>query len=377
MKILLFLLMILVSNSVLYSSEIVKIRLMDGETLTGKLDLPSTGDIKQLIIFIHGTGPNTYTNHRKVGDTEFNYFDLFVNEFNKRGIAFFTYNRRGVEIGDKPPYYDVVDREKYKKYLPSIEVKDIESVITHLKTDNRLRTSKVVLFGGSEGTILAPMVAENMKNKIDALFLFGYVNDNLFDVIKWQNSGEPTMMAIRDYLKYFDTDKDNIVSKQEYEADDKIAELIRSTKFKGTKYEKLDVNNDNNISSEDFRIPKSSFYQSLLKAIETKNDDWIWKNYFRITSAWCNEYFELEPNKIRLLRLDIPIYIFQGDEDTNAPVSGVYDIKEKFEQKNKANLHCYVFKGHDHNLNFMDWPSKKVISPGLQKIFDISEELNK
>jgi hypothetical protein len=24
----------------------------------------------------------------------------------------------------------------------------------------------------------------------------------------------------------------------------------------------------------------------------------------------------------------------------------------------------------------MDWPNKKVISPGIQKIFDISQELN-
>ena len=369
--------MIIGFTSILHSSEIIKIKLFDGDTLTGKLDLPSSGNIRELIIFIPGTGPNTYTNHRKLGNVEFNYFDLFVDEFNKRGIAFFAYNRRGVEIGNFPPYYDKVDREKYKKYLPSIEIKDIGSIISYLKADARLKNCKIVLFGASEGTMLASMVAENKNNKVDALFLLGYANDNLYDIIKWQFSGEASMIAMKDYMNYLDTNKDNQINKQEYESSDKIAELIRGTVLRGAKYEELDANKDNNITSDDYKIVNSSRYQAILNAIDTKNDDWIWNNYFHITSAWLKEYFESEPNKTRLLRLDIPIYVFHGDEDANVPVAGVYDIKERFALNNKTNLNCFIFKGHNHDLNFMDWPNKKVISDGIQKIFDTSDELNK
>jgi len=118
MKKFLVVLILTQSVSVLPGSEIVKIKLSDGEMMTGKLDLPpGGGDVRELVIFIAGTGPNTYLNHRKLGNTEFNYFDLFVDEFSKRGVAFFAYNRRGVEIGDAPPYCDTVDKEKYKKYL--------------------------------------------------------------------------------------------------------------------------------------------------------------------------------------------------------------------------------------------------------------------
>ena len=92
-----------------------------------------------------------------------------------------------------------------------------------------------------------------------------------------------------------------------------------------------------------------------------------------LTSAWYKDHFKLEPNKIRLLKIDIPIYIFHGDADAMTPIEGVYDIKNRFAQNNKTNLQCFIFKGADHDLNY----DFKIISEGIQKIFDISEELNK
>jgi len=375
MKILLILFTVILSSASLSASEIVKIKLSDGEILTGKLEIPSnTAKIKQLVIFIHGTGPGTYQDHRKIGNQEFNYFDLFANEFNKRGIAFFSYNKRGVEIGDSPPFYDKIDKEKYKKVLPDNEVQDIGSVINFLTKDKRLKKSKVVLLGWSEGTVLAAMAAENKKNKIAALFLAGYVNDNLFDVIEWQYSGGSSMVIIR---RFFDTNKDNSISKEEYESTEKSPTQVRTGKFKNAKFEQLDVNKDGSLNSEDFKLLSSNLYKLVLDAIEKNDDDWIWKNYFRVTTAWLKEHFKLEANKTRLLRLNIPIYIFQGEDDANTPVKGVYDIKTEFDKLKKINLKYFVFEGHNHDLNYLDYPLKKVVPDGIQKIFEISEALNK
>jgi pimeloyl-ACP methyl ester carboxylesterase len=370
MKKIMIILTMALTVSALHSSEIVKIKLFDGETMTGKLDLPlGGGDVHELVMFIAGTGPNTYINHRKLGDAEFNYFDLFVDEFAKRGVAFFAYNRRGVEIGDTPPYYDTVDKEKYKKYLPGIEVKDIETAIGHLRNDPRLKTAKVILLGWSEGTILAAMAAENTDNKIAALFLAGYAHENMSDIIKWQLSGEPSIINIR---KYFDTDKDNAIVRSEYEATTAAANYMRTNVFQNAKFEDLDVNKDEKIDSADFKIINSGRLQAVLNAIEKNDDAWIWTNYFRITTAWLKEYFALEPNKTRLLRIDIPIYIFHGEDDASVSVAGVLDIKDRFAKKNKTNLQCFVFKAHDHDLNYMLWPLKKTISEGIQKIFDVA-----
>ncbi len=375
MKILSVLFTVFLLSASLSASEIVKIKLFDGEILTGKLEIPSNpAKIKQLVIFIHGTGPGTYQDHRKIGNEEFNYFDLFASEFNKRGIAFFSYNKRGVEIGDSPPFYDKVDKEKFKKVVPGIEVQDIGSVIKFLTRDKRLKQSKVALLGWSEGTVLAAMAAENKKNKIAALFLAGYVNDNLFDVIEWQYSGVSSMVMIG---RFFDMNKDNSISREEYESAEKTPTQVRTGRFKNAKFEQLDVNKDASLNSEDFKLLSSGRYKEILDAIEKNDDDWIWKNYFRVTTAWLKEHFKLEANKTRLLRLNIPIYIFHGEDDANTPAKGVYEIKSAFDKLKKNNLQYFVFERHNHDLNYLDYPLKKSIPAGIQKIFEISETLNK
>ena len=120
------------ANLMCYGSEILNIKLTDGRIMKGRLEVPSPPTtINEIIIFIHGTGPATYLNHRKISGKEFNYFDLFSEEFKKSGIAFFSYNQRGTDTSSMPPFYDTVNRKDYGQYLPSISVDDIESTIKY------------------------------------------------------------------------------------------------------------------------------------------------------------------------------------------------------------------------------------------------------
>jgi len=331
-----------------------------------------SNNVPLIVVFIPGTGPNTYLNKRKFGNIEFNYFDLFGTEFTKRGIGFFTYNRRGVEIGDQPPYYDEIDSVKYAKYIPSREVMDIESIISNLRSDDRFKKSKIALLGASEGTIIASMVADRKVERVDALLLFGYANENLFDIIKWQLSGVASIVKLR---KYFDTNKDNVFSREEYESNDSIPALARAKYLNNLSFESLNLAKDSIIDFRDFAPKTAPFFKYLIQMIDSGNDTWIWKNYFRVTSRWLKEHFQLEANKTRLLKIDIPIFIFQGVDDANAPVEGVYDIQSRFKQGNKTNLKCFIFEGHDHDLNYIAWPYKHQISEGLNSIFNVSELL--
>lgn len=359
----------------IYSSEIVKVKLFDGETLTGKLQLPSdAGKIKEIVIFIHGTGPGTYLDRRVIGGVDFNYFDVFADEFNKRGIAFFSYSKRGVEVADEPPMFEKVDRETFKKVVPSIEVKDIASTIKFLRKNKRLKKAKIVLLGWSEGTVIAAKVAEDKKNKVAALFLAGYVHENMFDVIKWQYSGASSMIILR---KAFDKNEDGSLSKEEFESEDKAAESMRKGRLQNAKFEQLDINKDNFINAKDFGQLVEPTYKLILEKIEAKDEDWIWKNYFHISIEWLNEHFKLEANKTRLLRLRIPIYIFHGEEDANTDVNGVYDLKERFVKNKKTSLQAFVFKEHNHDLNFLNWAVGKKMPEGIKKIFEVSEDLNR
>ena len=358
-----------------YGSDIISIKLNDGESIVGRLSMPEgSANVPTVVVFIPGTGPNTYLNKRKIGNKEFNYYDLFEAEFLKRGIGFFTYNRRGVEIGDKPPYYDKIDSAKYAKYTPKQEVLDVESILSDLRKVDRLKETRIALLGASEGTIIAAMVADRMVEKVDDLLLFGYANDNMFDIIKWQFSGVTSIMNLK---KYFDTNKDNVFSRAEYESKDTIATLGRVRVLNNLPFDTLDMVKDGILDYKDFGARNKPFYNYLLKMIDEGNDTWIWKNYFRITSLWLKEHFKLEANKTRLLNIDIPIYIFQGVEDANASVDGAYDIQARFKNANKTNLKCFIFEGHNHDLNYLDWPFKQQISEGLNAIFNTSEELIK
>ncbi|PKO98896.1 MAG: hypothetical protein CVU13_07120 [Bacteroidetes bacterium HGW-Bacteroidetes-8] len=372
MKKILILLIVINLSICAFGEEIVKVRLSDGESITGQLKLPQGNKVPLLVVFVHGTGPNTYINKRKIGNTEFNYFDLFADEFNKRGIGFFSYNRRGVEIGDTPPYYDKIDSVKYSKYLPITEAEDIEAIISTLRNDKRFVNTKIALLGCSEGTIIASIVADRKVEKIDALLLFGYANDNLFDIIKWQYSGKASIINLR---KYFDSNKDNMISKNEYESSDSIAVLGRTRVLGNASFESLDIVKDSVLDYRDFGTRAAPYFEYLLKMIDSDSDAWIWKNYFRVSSRWLKEHFKLEANKTRLLRIDIPTYIFHGIEDGNAPVEGVYDIQSRFRQANKSNLKCFFFEGHNHDLNYLDWPFNKKIPEGLNSIFKTSELL--
>jgi pimeloyl-ACP methyl ester carboxylesterase len=357
------------------AGDIIKFTLFDGENVEGKLSLPTdAGALKELVIFVHGTGPATYDNHRKFGQLEFNYFDYFADEFNRRGIAFFTYNKRGVTRGDTPPSFEKIDRERYRKVLPSVEVRDIATFIHTLRRDKRLKSAKIVLLGWSEGTALASLVAQDKSNRISALFLNGYLNDNLADVIRWQNNGGSSMVNLR---AAFDTDKDGAISRTEYESTEKGPAAFRTGAMQNTKFDQLDLDKDANITTADFATLLKPRYDAIFAAIDRGDDDWIWNNYFHVSTGWLKEHFALEANKDRMLRLKLPIYIFHGLSDANTPVEGVYDIRKRFDQAGKKNLHEYIFAGHNHDLNFVDWVREKKMPQGIRKMFEIAETLNK
>lgn len=354
-------------NNSTFHSTIVTIPLEDGAKMKARLCYPYSNVIKQVIIYVHGTGPGNYLDRRKIGNAELNYFDLFAKEFVSREVAFVSYNKRGCDTSMMPPYYNKLDSVAYRKCLPVQETKDLGSLIQYLKNDPRIAGSKIVLLGWSEGTIIAAMAAETFKNDIAALFLAGYANDNMLDIIDWQFSGESSMINT---LKYFDAVSNRMISRQEYESKEKRPAYMRESIFGNADFSQLDVNRDSLINKDDFKLINEPRHKMLLNAVEKNDDLWIWNNYFQVTSQWIKEHSALEPNKSRLLRLELPILIFQGEDDANTPATGVTDIQQRFWLNNKLNLKSFIFKGHNHDLNYQQWVFQGKISEGLGQLFN-------
>jgi len=351
-----------------FSSEIKTITLSDGEITTARLCLPKNEQINTIVVAVHGTGPQTYLTERQ----GYNFYDVMADGFCQKDVGFFTYNRRGVDLDKTAPWFDKIDSLKYAKYLPQTETIDIETMITFLKNDKRFKNCKIILYGISEGTIIASMVAERKNVKIDALFLHGYAHDNMFDIIKWQNMGEGVMMFVN---SIFDKNEDKAVDREEYDSEDPTIAAYISYLFQNQPFDSIDVVKDNIIDIKDIRAMREPFQELLMTKIAENDESWIWDNYFRLTIGWFRAHFELEPNKTRLLRVDIPVFVFHGEEDANVPVETVYDLEVRFKTCNKSNLKTFVFKKHNHDLNFQEWLSTNEYSEGMQTLFDVAIEI--
>ena len=60
-------------------SKIFHVEAYDGYLLDVKIDYPKNS--KSIVVFCQGSGANTYDNRREIDGKQFNYFDLFADEF--------------------------------------------------------------------------------------------------------------------------------------------------------------------------------------------------------------------------------------------------------------------------------------------------------
>lgn len=355
-------------NAFAFTPEIKTIPLNDEEVIETRLCLPEESEVKTIVFCISGTGPTTYLTKRST----FNFFDELANGFCNEGMAFFTYNRRGCETGETPPFFVDVDSAKYAKYTPIQEAEDVEAMITFLRKDKRFAGCKVVLYGMSEGTIIASFVAERKIVNVDALLLHGYANENMYDIILWQNKGHGVMTMAN---SVFDKDGNKAISKEEYESEKEIVTRCKAYIFQDMPFDSLDIVKNGFIDIQDIEKMRMPFHEELMKRVT--NNDWMWirSNYFNITPQWFKSHFELAPNKTRLLKLNIPIHIFHGTEDANVPVESVYDLQTRFTVCNKTNLTIHVLEKHNHDLNFQDWLTHKKWSEGFRQLFRVAQNI--
>lgn len=350
-------------------TEMMHLEAHDGYMLEGKLDLPAGGAADKVVIFVNGSGPNTYDNRRMIQDMEFDYFDVFAEQLTRRGIAFFRMSTRGVSPGDTPPLYADIDEAAYQTYTPQNTVRDVETAVTALLADARLANAKVMLLGWSEGTMIAPLVAERAQVKVDALLLAGYANERMEDVLMWQQTGGSSMVF---YRQYFDYDGDGMVTKEEIE-EDRYGVLAL---LGGATFADVDVNQDGLLNETDFSLMLETSREALFDAIERGDDEWLAQNYsVRLTSAWFAGHRALAPNSEVLPKLELPIYIFHGQCDANVSVQGVLDIQAAFQELGKQNLTVHIYPDTDHDLNYAIYPMTGQLPQGFEDIFAVCEAL--
>lgn len=351
------------------TTEVMSIPSRDGQTLLGKLDLPAQTPVQRLVVFVNGSGPNTYDNQRDKGDGAlFRYYDLFAQELTNKGIGFFRYNTRGCSDGPQPPFYCSINWEEYQTYYPETSAWDLEDWITYLHNDPRCRGAKTLLLGWSEGTMIAPLVALRGYVPVDGLLLAGYVNGTLEETLEWQQQGNGDLVF---YRQYFDLDGDGVITREEFEAD-----TLGVKEALGITFEELDLNGDGLLTLEDFANQHTQQRKEIYQAIEAWDDAWLREHYpVPLTAKWFHEHRKLRPNRETLPSLALPIHIFQGVFDANTRVEDTYDIRDTFTKLGKDNLTAHIYPDANHNLNYEQWLYGKGLPHGLKDIFHTCETL--
>lgn len=262
------------------------------------LTADSTGIKKPLLVYLDGSGANPLFQKFDDGYGSTVVFDYQTLQddyrillISKPGVPFID----NVDSDDNgfPFYKEPIEYKEKLSFHWRLESADI--IIKKLIKENIIDTSKVVVFGGSEGAQVAPSLAK-INPYITHLILFGGNGLN------------------------------------------QLIDPIAKARMKATRGEISEIDAQNEVDSLFLE------YEKIYNDPKNTDKDWWGHTYKRWSS-----FTERDPYK-ELLELDIPVYMANGSLDDNTVLSADY-IKLEFIKHKKNNLTYKTYPNYDHQFN--------------------------
>ena len=340
----------------------------DRYEMFGKLTIPTSAGTHPVVIYVQTAEGMTIDMKRRKSRTEtFNYFDLYREKLPEMNVAFFSYEGRGIRMGDKPPRYETINWDIYNTSTLENKVRDVLSAVELVKKQPGIDASRIFLMGASEGTLLAAEAASRMPKQIRGLILYGVLTANMRENFKYIVT-DGSFLPWRDN---FDTDKDGRISKQEFEADPK---KFRENALKNEAFSTFDKNGDGFFTVEEL-VMLSERLRSLRDAVNTENYEVL--NEWARTSAgvstpkdWFKDQFAHQPIWTFLAKLNIAVGCFQGSADAMVPIDGVRKLEEQAKKAGKSRMEFHYFENLDHSLNISEYFVKGTLPAGHKAIFE-------
>jgi len=336
----------------------------DGYEMFGKLSLPTSDGRHPVVIYVQTAEGMTVDMKRRNGrGGTFNYFDLYREKLAEMNVGFFSYEGRGVRMGDQPPRFEKIEWDVYNTSTLDNKVRDVLSAVRIVQKQPGVDASQIFLMGASEGTLLAAEAASRAPKEIKGLILYGVLTSTMRETFKYIVS-DGGFLA---YLGFFDTDKDGKISKAEYEADPK---KYREVVFKNAPFEAFDRDGDGFFTVEDMRV-RSKLY---LDAVDNENYEILnaWaKNSAGVATPkdWFKDHFAHAPIWTFLSQLDMPVGFFHGSLDTNTPIAGVRRLEEQARKAGKSKMEFHYFPDLDHSLGIGVYFVNGKLPEGHKAIF--------
>lgn len=345
----------------------------DGTPLIGKLTVPAglAGPVP-VVFYLHGAGPRTYDHavrYRQANGevATVNYYDSHAHPLAEGGVAFFRISKRGcsADASGRP----VVDRAIFSAATPDVLLNDYAAALEVLRKRPEIDPSRIVLFGSSEGTRLAPRLAQRAPQGIRGLVLTSYAGDNTRKTVEWQNSLGPW----RNLAALVSAAGDGRLTRAEYDA----AVATNASLTQQVPFAAVDGDKDNVLLPEELARVLVPRLQAIVQAVETRNEDFLWQNLLNLSSAYLLAEWDGPPTHEFLLPLDIPVVIVHGALDGTTRVEAVEETAAVFKAAGKSNLTVRVFPGLDHNLGWTPQASANGGSDALREAFKAAIDLAK
>jgi dienelactone hydrolase len=158
----------------------------DRYEMFGKLTTPTSTGKHPVVIYVQAAEGMTVDMKRQKSRTEtFNYFDLYREKLPEMNVAFFSYEGRGITMGDKPPRFETINWDIYNTSTLENKVRDVMSAVELVRKQPGIDASRIFLMGGSEGTLLAAEAASRIPKQIKGLILYGVLTANMRENFKY------------------------------------------------------------------------------------------------------------------------------------------------------------------------------------------------
>jgi alpha-beta hydrolase superfamily lysophospholipase len=338
----------------------------DGTPLVGKLSLPAGAQGRVPIVFyLHGAGPRNYDNPVRYRGADaqvhtLNYYDWYATELARRGVGFFRMSKRGCSIDSagRPQ----VDRAVFSKATATVLLDDYRQALTLVRQHAEVDPDRIVLYGSSEGTRLAPRLARASPAGVVALVLTSYAGDNTRETVIWQNSTGPW----RNVQALAPEARDGVLTRAEFDS------LVRRSPSMAQRFpfQAVDGNGDGRVTEAELAAVVKPRLDMILDAVASKNDDFLWQAVVNLTSAYLLEDWDGPPTHQLLQPLTIPIAIFHGELDGTTRVEAVRDTEAAFRTAGKANLTVKTYAELDHDLGWTPATALRGGVVALQDSFD-------
>jgi pimeloyl-ACP methyl ester carboxylesterase len=186
-----------------------------------------------------------------------------------------------------------------------------------------------------------------------------YQADNIHDTVVWQNTVGPW----RAITHLIPAAADDRLTRAEYdEALKTDATLAQRLPFAA-----FDTDRDAAITRDEaIRVVKPRL-DAILKAVEDRNDDFLWAALVNLSSAYLLDGWKAEPTSALLLKVKVPIAIFHGEADGTTRVEGAREAAEAFTSAGRRDLTLFIYPGFDHDLG---WTPQGALGPGPKPFQD-------